>query len=399
MTILHVTPCLAPAWAYGRVAADVAALARAQAAAGHSVIVLTTDALAPHERLAAGESVVDDVRVVRVRNLTGAVRSWLDVSSPLGFARHATRLIAAHGVELVHLHELATVENLAVLGVLPDTVPVVVSPHGTDGLRERRGRLRARWDRRVLARVCRRAGGVIASSPSEVDAATAAWTSASCGAPPRVALISRGVTLLGNAGREHRESADTRSGETQTVLFVGRLSTPSPLASLLPAWAELHRARPSLRLHVAGGDHGGRAESEALAQTLGLASSAITWLGHVPMDVLPDHLADADVLALPVGADPYGDLAGTALDGGTTVVVNANEDAVRPADRGPLTPVSDTTNAWRSGLSAHLDAHAHSGALRDAARAVAARCTWAAVADAVVAEYRAVAERAAVGPG
>ena len=390
MTILHVTPCLAPAWAYGRVAQDVAALARAQAAAGHTVVVLTTDALAPHERLAAGTSVVDDVRVVRVRNLTGAVRTWLDVSSPIGFARHARHLLAAHTVDVVHLHELATVENLAVLGVLSDAVPVVVSPHDTAGLTARRGRLRARWDRRVLARVCRRAAAVMASSRAEVDAATAAWASASCGAPPRVVVIPRGVTLLPGVDPERRDDADARSREPQTVLFVGRLSTPSPLASLLPAFAELRQVRPSLRLHVAGGDHDGRAETEALAHALDLAP-AITWLGHVPHDRLPAHLAAADVLALPSNADPYGDVAGTALAVGTSVVVHADEGDVRTSDRGPLTAVSDTIEAWRSGLAAHLDAHAHSAALRQAARAVAARCTWPAVAEAVVEEYRAVA--------
>ena len=391
MTILHVAPCLAPAWAYGRVAQDVAALARAQAAAGHTVIVLTTDALAPHERLAAGESVVDDVRVVRVRNLTVAVRTWLDLSSPIGFARHARRLLAAHTVDVVHLHELATVENLAVLGVLPDTVPVVVSPHDTAGLAARHGRLRARWDRRVLTRVCRRAGAVIASSRAEVDAATAAWTSASCGTPPRVVLIPRGVTLLPGAKRDGHDDADRLRGEPQTVLFVGRLSTPSQLAPLLPAFAELRRLRPSLRLHVAGGDHGGRAESEALAHALNL-TPAITWLGHVPTDRLPAHLAGADVLALPSNTDPYGDVAGTALALGTSVVVHADEGDVRTSDRGPLTPVPGTVDAWRSSLAAHLDAHAHSAALQQAARAVAARCTWAAVAEGVVEEYRAVAD-------
>lgn len=390
MTILHVTPCLAPAWAYGRVAQDVAALARAQAAAGHTVIVLTTDALAPHERLAAGESVVDDVRVVRVRNLTGAVRTWLDLSSPIGFARHAKRLLAAHTVDVVHLHELATVENLAVLGVLPDAVPVVVSPHDTAGLTARRGRLRTRWDRRVLARVCRRAGAVMASSRAEVDAATAAWTSASFGTPPRVLLIPHGVTLLPGAELDGRDDADRQSGAPQTVLFVGRLSTPSPLASLLPACAELRQVRPSLRLLVAGGDHGGRAEAEALTHALDL-TPAITWLGHVPSDRLPAHLAGADVVALPSNTDPYGDVAGTALAVGTSVVVQADEGDVRTSDRGPLTPVPGTTDAWRRTLASHLDAHAHGAALRQAARAVAARCTWTAVADAVVEEYQAVA--------
>ena len=66
MTILHVTPYYAPAWAYGPVPARVAQLAQAQASAGHQVTVLTTDAMAPHERLPPGESTLDGVRVIRV---------------------------------------------------------------------------------------------------------------------------------------------------------------------------------------------------------------------------------------------------------------------------------------------------------------------------------------------
>ena len=385
MTILHVTPCLAPAWAYGRIAQDVHALARAQAAAGHRVLVLTTDALAPHERLVAGDAVVDDVHVVRVRNLTGAVRTWLDLSSPRGFARHARRLLAEHPVDIVHLHELATVENVAVLGVVPTSTPVVVSPHDEAGLTARRGRLRAHWDRRVLARVCHRAAGVIGASHTELEAAARAWRSAGCATPRRTALIPNGATRLPGADSDARRTSDA-----PIILWIGRLSTPTPLASLLPTVAELRRDRPAVHLHVVGGDHGGRAEADALAHTLGIAS-AVTWLGHVSLDSLGTHLAHADVVALPAGSDPYGDLSVSALAAGTTVVVDTHEGNVRADDQRALTPTNGSVVGWRDAFIAHLDAHGQGDTLRETARATAARCTWPAVATAMIEEYQAVA--------
>ena len=56
--------------------------------------VLTTDAMAPHERLEPGETVEDGVRIVRVASVTGALRSWLNLSTPIGFGRRAARLLA-----------------------------------------------------------------------------------------------------------------------------------------------------------------------------------------------------------------------------------------------------------------------------------------------------------------
>ena len=44
MHVLHVTPYLAPAWAFGPVPQRVFELARAQSARGLTVTVLTTDA-------------------------------------------------------------------------------------------------------------------------------------------------------------------------------------------------------------------------------------------------------------------------------------------------------------------------------------------------------------------
>lgn len=128
--VLHVTPYYPPAWAFGDVPRRVEELARAQIERGHSVTVLTTDAMAPHERLPAGETVVDMVRVVRVPSVSSSLRIWLGWSTPIGLRRRARALLAEGRFDAVHVHELVTIETLRVVPVVPHTIPIVASLHG-----------------------------------------------------------------------------------------------------------------------------------------------------------------------------------------------------------------------------------------------------------------------------
>lgn len=144
------TPYLAPAWAYGSVPAAVWDLARAQAACGTSVDILTTDALAPHERQPVGSFVIDGVHVIRVRNVSGLIQTWLEASTPFGFARRTREAFSSATPDIVHLHELLTVENWRVVGNVPPGVPVVCSTHGV--WHERHAR---KWFTRLQERMLR----------------------------------------------------------------------------------------------------------------------------------------------------------------------------------------------------------------------------------------------------
>ena len=175
--ILHVTPCYEPAWAFGQTPATVAALAKAQAARGHSVTVLTTDAMAPHERLPRGDLMVEGVRVVRVPNVSGSIRVWLGWSTPIGMRRRARTIFGELAIDVIHLHELVSIESVRVVCVAPERIPVVVSLHQQfdDGavLSARLGRVWYRTGgRRVLARLRR----AIAASPEAAVRFEQRWT-------------------------------------------------------------------------------------------------------------------------------------------------------------------------------------------------------------------------------
>jgi Glycosyltransferase Family 4 len=171
--VLHVTPYLAPAWAYGTVPGAVWDLACAQARAGTTVTVLTTDVRAPHERLPVGESHLDGVRIVRVRNVSGLLRSWLHVSTPLAIGRHTRELFAAGAPDIVHFHELTPIENWRVAACTPVGVPLVVSTHGAIacGGPVWLARVQERLSRAVLRRV----NHIVVESEEEIRALTDVW--------------------------------------------------------------------------------------------------------------------------------------------------------------------------------------------------------------------------------
>ena len=183
------TPYLAPAWAYGPVPAAVWDLARAQAASNASVAILTTDALAPHERQPVGAFTIDGVRVVRVRNVSGLIRTWLDTSTPLALARRTREVFAAVAPDIVHLHELWTVENWRVIANVPLGTPVIGSTHGV--WREHDS---SRWSMRVQERmlrsVFRRLDHVVVESDDEVVRVRDMW------ARQRLSLTNEGVSVV-----------------------------------------------------------------------------------------------------------------------------------------------------------------------------------------------------------
>src|SRR3954463_14373925 len=85
LNLLHLTPYYAPAYAFGGVTRAVEGMARALAARGHSVTVLTTDALSQTERYRGALDIDQDgVRVVRVPNRSVMLRGRLNLSTPLG---------------------------------------------------------------------------------------------------------------------------------------------------------------------------------------------------------------------------------------------------------------------------------------------------------------------------
>lgn len=365
MKILHVTPYYPPAWAFGPTPAAVAALARAQAAHGHTVIVLTTDAMAPHERLNTGDAVVDGVRVVRVRNLSGATRTWLGCSTPLGL-RHAARRLAADGVDVVHLHELVTVENLRVIPALDARTPIVVSLH-RQLIDPRRllSAVRQAWRLFGGRQLGGRPDHVSASTPEEAaharEAAAALYPClrstvvmpdgidpglpddigpVEAGSPQRLGLESRGAGVI-----QRRAGSDI-------LLVDGRTPVADAVATIVRgAWA-LPAGVGTRQLVVTGPESAAVGAAREAARQRGLELH-VQFIGYVPLSRMRQWLDDATLLLLPRGYTGPDTLVVDALTRGVAVLApDAGSTIASPALIRPL----DTDAGWATALASMLEA-------------------------------------------
>jgi hypothetical protein len=371
VTILHVSPALAPAWAYGRLPHDVAALTRAQAAGGHRVTVLTTDALAPHERLPAGDRIEDGVRVVRVRNVSGVVWTWLGRSTSRGLRPALAALVAEARPDVVHVHGDDAAQARTALGVLGADIPLVWSPHGAAG----EGGPSRRGVSAPALGLVRRAAAVVGASRADQQMLETYVTRTGARATPHV--VPWGVEPLPAAP----EGLLLEAARTE-VLYIGRLDDTLTLVRLATAVHER-----GLRLVVIGGDHGGRARIEQ-ELTAARVRAYVDVAGYVAPAQLSRHLSRAAVVVLTGGTDDRHPLVAAALVHGAPVaLVGSAATRGTGAALGAVRAVTDDLEAWRAVLEAWCATPARGHAARLGALGAAQAIAWPACAAAFDAVY------------
>ena len=380
MNVLHVLPYYAPAWAYGGVVRAVTDLTRAQVTAGHRVFVLTTDTRSPRARLDTLRETLDGVQVWRVRNRSNRLRGLVNLSSPRGMAAAAERLIRDERIEVVHCHELRTVENLHVTPVAQRLgVPVVVSPHGTLPYHTGRSLVKQLWDRALGTRLLSRFDGVIALTAQEAEDARLVWRACGQELPDSaIAVVPNGVHLTDFADLLPAEPFRERwgLGTGPVVLFLGRLHARKGVQLLIPAFAAATRDQPEARLLIVGPDEGMRATLEALARAEGVAAR-VRFTGLLTGEDKRAALAAADVFALPAVGEGFSMAALEALACGVPAVLTPGCHFPEVAEAGAGMVVPREVGALSEALGALLRDPARRAAMGQAARAlVAERYTW-----------------------
>lgn len=299
MRILQIAPYYAPAYPFGGVVAALEGLSTALAVRGHKITILTTDALDFNHRNPIVEEALQGVRVIRVRNLSHRLRARLNLSSPFAFGRALRRLYAEFQPQVIHTHELRTVENLF-LGNAP--CPVILSPHGTLTYEAGRAGVKRAWDRLLGARLARRIAHIAALTEVEASESRDLW--AQWDVPfPGVDIIPNGVSsTLPDQIRQVKSRTDLRArlglGNGVIVLFVGRLHERKGLGLLIPAFARAAENFPDARLLIVGPDAGFRPAAEALVRAEGIESKVI-FTGMLTGDDRLAALATGDIFALP----------------------------------------------------------------------------------------------------
>jgi glycosyltransferase involved in cell wall biosynthesis len=137
-------------------------------------------------------------------------------------------------------------------------------------------------------------------------------------------LVSKGIPIdvrtiyAGIDVARFRAARKPRSERSLAILIVKRLNARSELQDLIQALAMLAQDLPTLRLHVVGeGDC--RPRYEEFVRALGL-TGRVSFLGWIPNEALPAHLADAALLCLPSSREELGIPLIEAAATGTPVV-------------------------------------------------------------------------------
>ena len=384
MRIAHVIPTYVPAYRYGGPIRAVHGLAEAQAAAGDEVEVFTTDRDGK-ERLA-----VERERPVAV----GRHRARYFPTAPPRRLARAPRLAAALArelptIDLVHLHSVFLWPTAAAARAARRAGrPYVVSPRGMldPELVARRGALRKRlWIALVERRTLAAASRIVATSEAEASAIR------------RLGLELAPIEVVPN-GVDAAELAPPAPGAVAApvraaiaagpyVLFLGRLSWKKGLDALLDAAA----FAPQLRLVVAGPDDEGLAARLAARARAAGAGERVAFVGAVDGAERAALVHGALALALPSSAENFGNAVLEAMACGTPVVVSPGvglADEVRACRCGRVVDADPVALAAAFGELAADPAAARAMGERGRA-AVAARYSWASVAERMRAVYRA----------
>jgi glycosyltransferase involved in cell wall biosynthesis len=234
----------------------------------------------------------------------GAVAAMPAVA--LTMRRRIAQLLSRGAYDVVHAHWIIPNGWLAAAPARKRDVPLVVSLHGSDiSLAERN---------RLLAHAARKAFGTAraVSAPSDHLLTRAERVGAD---PDTMTTVRWGVDLdaYSTANRDpvlrHRLLGNGRDSD---VLFVGvgRLIECKGFEYLVEASARV----PGIRVAIIG-DGDLRSSLESRAKALG---APVEFVGAMPQQTIPDALASADALVVPLVADRSGRIDGfpmTVLEG------------------------------------------------------------------------------------
>lgn len=310
MKILHIAPYYAPAYAFGGVVSALEGLAQAQVQQGHSVTVLTTDALTQTERsMGPYRELRNGVQIIRVSNAVYALRKW-NLSSPLGLPA----ALAGLAPDVIHVHEFRTLENVLALPVLR-RIPTVLSPHGTLRTDTGRGLVKQVWDRLISPRVAPAVRHIVALAEPEQREIEQVWRTFARTSPP-ITVIPNGVDVEGFSHLPDGTAFRQRYGLGQDVviLFMGRLHQRKGVEVLVRAFQRAHQ--PQARLVLAGPDEG-------MLETLrGIAGDRVTFTGFIRGDERLQALSAADVFVLPAVGEGLSMAVLEAMAAGLPVILS-----------------------------------------------------------------------------
>jgi glycogen(starch) synthase len=335
-----------PPLVHGGLGRHVHALAEAQAAAGHDVVVVTHHpGTVEHADLALDER-VNGVRVVRAVHETVQMPGHDDlIAWVLGLGHAMTRTALALGTtwrpEVVHGHDWMVAHAAANLRQA-FTVPVVATVHATEAGRHQ-GWLPGELSRSIHTTewwFTYEARRVITCSEHMRWEVTRLFELP----PDKVDVVPNGVDRhTWTADQVAAQEARARlAPDGPLVVFTGRLEWEKGVHTLVEAMPRLRRRHPGLRLVVAGrGTHRDALVEQARRLRV---SRSVAFTGWLEEEDLRAVVAAADVAVVPSVYEPFGLVALETAALGTPLVVAGTgglAEVVRDHESGLVVPPLD----------------------------------------------------------
>ncbi len=380
MRILHVVPGISPK--YGG-PTNIPGLLRGLIRHGVDTTLVTTDN-DPEGRL----DVPLNVPVVRDGVPQVFHHVW-PLGSRFGFAPSLVTTLerTLAGYDLVHIHWLYNFACMAAArSAVSAGVPFVVQPRASldPHMRKKNDVLKRAYLATLGRPLLTRAAAIVFTAEDE-------RALASYGSRRPEWVIPNGIDMAGYERLPPRGTfrAAFPALEGPFLLFLGRLSRQKGLDLLLPAFQRLLRARPDLRLVVAGPGHEGyEREVHTMAHALGLADKVL-FPGLITGDLKLAAFVDADLFVLPSYAENFGGVIIEALACGLPVVISDQVNIHRELSvTGAAKVVSCSIDAVASGIeSALLDERARGRIAELGPAVVRAKYSWDAIIPTLVARY------------
>lgn len=318
------------------------------------------------------------MRVLRIPNRIYALRK-LNLSTPFGLRKIIAPLLSS--VDVVHLHEFRTIENLLLAPLLEKyQLPSVLSPHGTLNLSTGRSTLKSAWDKLLSPTIAKPIKHVVALAQSELEDVEAIWSN--FGNPQtKFSIIPNGVNPTDFAtlpdAQPFREKYGL--GDARVILFMGRLHERKGVYKLAQAF--LQAKIPNTKLVLAGPDEG------MLSTLANLADERIILTGFINGVERLQALAAARLFVLPAVGEGLSMAVLEALSAGLPVLLspgcNLPEAETAHAGRIIVPEINPLTAALREMLA---DEAALTHMSENAKKLIHERFTW----DSVAAQMEAV---------
>lgn len=247
-----VIPYYVPAFSFGGPLTVCQALSKELTLQGHEVTIATTDVLTRKKRVNVSEEIIDDIHIIRFRNLSLSLIEKFNVYLPLGFKKWIKKNLPDY--DLVHCHEFFDSMNVVVSANCQRLgIPYVIQPHGSSVPLRERGRS---FPKKIFNRIwglelMRRSSSVIAVTDIEKKLIR------ECFNINNVYVLPNAIEMTAKAASKSvfRKKYDIPQGST-VIISVGRLHKIKGFDLLINAFKIFHHKNLDSYLVIAGPDEG-----------------------------------------------------------------------------------------------------------------------------------------------